>query len=104
MLPYIFAEKKGIHIIDNSVPESPVNLRFIEIPGCLDMAVKGSVVYADNAVDMVCIDVSDINAIREVKRIKGAFPELVPPDLTAMPDAFSPKHRPENTVIVEWTN
>lgn len=103
---YIFISEryKGVHIIDNSVPESPVNLRFVDVPGCLDMAVKGDVLYADNAVDMVCLDISDVNDIREVKRIKNAFPELVPPDLTALPDEFQSANRPANTVIVEWTN
>src|SRR6188508_596804 len=31
---------KGIHIINNSNPASPVNTGFINIPGNIDMAVK----------------------------------------------------------------
>src|SRR5215210_6466841 len=40
---YIFLNEinKGVHIIDNSNPGSPVNKYFIAIPGNLDLAVKG---------------------------------------------------------------
>ena len=46
---YIFLNEidKGIHIIDNSNPASPKNVAFIDIPGNLDMAVKGNILYAD---------------------------------------------------------
>src|SRR5687767_6946565 len=33
---------KGIHVIDNSNPSSPVNIAFIDIPGNVDIAVKGN--------------------------------------------------------------
>src|SRR5438046_2610762 len=45
---YIFLNelKKGIHVIDNSNPAKPNNIAFINIPGNVDLAVKGNYLYA----------------------------------------------------------
>ena len=58
---YIFLNEvdKGIHVIDNSNPASPRNVSFIDIPGNVDLAVKGSILYADMYTDMVALDISD---------------------------------------------
>lgn len=58
---YIFLNEidKGIHIIDNSNPASPQNIAFIDIPGNLDIAVKGNILYADLYSDMVTIDIAN---------------------------------------------
>ncbi len=58
---YIFVNElnKGVHIIDNSNPKSPVNLSFIAIPGNIDIAVKDNTLYADLFSDLVCIDIND---------------------------------------------
>lgn len=65
--------KKGIHIIDNTDPKNPKNLTFLSIPGVLDMAVKDNVLYADNYTDLVSFDISDINKIKEIGRLKNMF-------------------------------
>jgi hypothetical protein len=77
--PYIYINEryKGVHVIDNSLPESPVKEGFIVAPGCLDMAVKGNVMYLDNAVDLVAFDLA---AKQVTKRIKGVFPAPLSPD------------------------
>ena len=77
---YVFVNEyqKGIHVINNSDPASPVIVRFIEIPGNVDLAVKDDILFADSYVDLVAIDISDINDIKEVKRITNAFPYMVP--------------------------
>ena len=75
---FVNEEMKGIHIIDNRNPRSPQNLRFIEIPGNVDLAIKNNVLYADSYVDMVAIDISDIGSPKEVNRIKDVFPYLTP--------------------------
>ena len=67
------------------------------------MAVKGQTLYADNAVDLVAIDLSDINNITVTKRIKNVFPELSTPDGSYY-WKYSSKNRPENTIIVGWDN
>jgi len=52
-------QREGVHIIDNKVPENPVNVAFIQIPGNVDMAVKNNILYADNYIDLLAIDISD---------------------------------------------
>lgn len=78
---YIFIneEMKGIHIIDNRNPKSPQNIKFIEIPGNVDMAVKNNILYADSYIDMVAIDITDISNPKELNRIKDVFPYMTPP-------------------------
>lgn len=51
--------REGLHIIDNSNPENPVKVAFISIPGNVDMAVKNNVLYADNFIDLLAIDISN---------------------------------------------
>ena len=58
---YIFLNDldKGIHVIDNSNPAQPKNISFIDIPGSVDLAVKGNTLYADFFTDLVAIDISN---------------------------------------------
>lgn len=93
---------KGIHVFDNSNPESPENIGFIRIPGCIDIAVKDSVLFADNAVDLIAVDISDVNNPVVTKRIVEVFPELKPPGQDWLPYIYEKQNRPEETVIIEW--
>jgi hypothetical protein len=73
---YIFLNEinKGVHIIDNSIPSSPVNKAFINIPGNVDIAVKGNTLYADLYTDLLTIDISDPLNIAVKKIIDNVFP------------------------------
>jgi hypothetical protein len=77
---YIFVNEyeKGIHVIDNTNPESPQIIKFIEIPGSVDLAIRDNIMYADSYVDLVAIDISNLDDIREVKRIQNVFPYMIP--------------------------
>jgi hypothetical protein len=101
---YIFINEKfkGIHVIDNTDPSSPKKLGFIVVPGSIDIAVKESSLYADNATDLVTIDISNINDLKVTDRVVNAFPELIPPDADVVPDNYSSNNRPQNTVIIGW--
>lgn len=70
---FISEAKKGIHIIDNSNPSSPVKLSFLEIPGVVDMAVKNNTLYVDSYMDVVALDITDPTKIIEVGRQKNIF-------------------------------
>jgi hypothetical protein len=70
---------KGIHVIDNTNPADPVFISFIEIPGNMDMAIKDSILFADSFTDLVALDISDIQNIREVGRVDSIFPYTLPP-------------------------
>jgi len=64
---------EGIHIIDNSNPAHPVPLSFVVISGNKDMAVKENVLYADNAIDLLAIDISDPKSPKFLKRVDAVF-------------------------------
>jgi hypothetical protein len=73
---YIFLNEvdKGIHIIDNTNPSSPVNKYFINIPGNQEVAVTGNILYADLYTDLVTIDISNPAAIQVKKITENVFP------------------------------
>lgn len=73
----------GIHVDDNSNPSAPRRLRFIEIPGVRTASVDGDRLYANNFVDLVTIDISDLNAVRVVSRQENFYES---------PPAFPPNH------------
>lgn len=96
--PYIFVNEryKGVHVINNSDPFHPVREGFILAPGCIDMAVKGNILYLDNAVDLVSFD---LDSKEVTDRIRNVFPEPLPPE-----DFFSYRrsNRPKGYIIVGW--
>jgi len=73
---YIFINDKneGVHIIDNTDPFNPQNIRFLKIPRNMDIAIKDKKLYADNGMDLVVFDISDINRISEIGRVQNVFP------------------------------
>lgn len=98
---YLFVNEKykGIHVFDNSNPESPVNLAFLDIPGNVDLAVRGNYLYADNYVDLVVLDISDLNNPVEAARIKDIFPYTIPETTEVYPIA---NINQAEGVIVGW--
>jgi hypothetical protein len=98
---YLFVNEKykGIHVFDNSNPASPVNLAFLDIPGNVDLAVKGNYLYADNYVDLIVLDISNLKAPVEVARIKDMFPYTIPETSEMYPISNIDK---EKGVIVGW--
>ncbi len=72
---YVNERNKGIHVIDNSNPENPVPIRFIEVIGSEDIAIKGNTLYVDNVTDLVAIDISNILEIEVTSRVKDLYSE-----------------------------
>ena len=72
---YIFLNEidKGVHIIDNSNPAQPRNVAFIDIPGNVDIAVKGNTLYADFYTDLVTLDISNPLQTKVTKIIQNVF-------------------------------
>jgi hypothetical protein len=64
---------KGIHIVDNTNPKSPIIKNFLAIPGNYDLAIKGNILYADSYIDLLAIDITDKSNIRIAKRLEGIF-------------------------------
>ena len=77
---YLFINEymKGVHVLDNSDPANPEVIAFIPIPGNVDIAVQGTILYADSYVDLVAIDISDPDAAFEVDRIENIFEYSIP--------------------------
>ncbi|AEI51216.1 hypothetical protein [Runella slithyformis] len=73
---YLFINElgKGIHLINNTNPAAPQKVSFIKIPGNVDIAVKGNLMYADNTRDFVVLNIADPTNVKVVKRIENAFP------------------------------
>jgi hypothetical protein len=97
LAPYIYVNEryKGVHVINNSDHYNPVKEGFILAPGCIDIAVKGNILYLDNAVDLVSFD---LNSKQVTNRIREVFPEPTPPD-----NVFHYYgSRPEGYIIVSW--
>lgn len=73
---YVVEQLQGIHVIDNSEPTSPVAVKFIQVPGCRDIAMKGDYLYTDNVTDLVVLDVADLEQINVVNRIPDLYDEV----------------------------
>jgi hypothetical protein len=96
---FINENQEGVHIVDNNNPSSPVFLGFIEIPGNVDISIKGNFLFADSYIDLVAIDISDpLNPV-EVDRVEEAFPNVVP-----QPDFSFPVYGLDFTqgVVIGW--
>lgn len=92
---YVFLNEtnKGVHVIDNSNPSLPVEKAFIDIPGNLDLAVKGNTLYADMYNDLVAVDITDPLHAKMVKDLPEVFPER------SYPNGFIAAN---GLVIVDW--
>lgn len=91
---------RGIHIIDNSNPSSTKTIGFIQIDGCTEITMKGDILYANNAVDMIGIKSSDFASIEIITRNRRMLPQIASPE--PWNDWFYYDKLPENTVIVRW--
>lgn len=93
---YLFVNDvdKGIHVIDNTNPSAPQKIAFINIPGNIDLAVKGDKLYADSYIDLVTIDISNPAAAKEVGRVENAVPDRW------QYSGFT--YDPQKGVVAEW--
>lgn len=97
---YIFIneQRKGIHIVDNSVPAAPVFVSFIAIPGNMDMSIRNSILYVDNYTDLLTIDLTDLTDAKLIKRLENAFP---PDDVDPVKGVLTHYQQEEITQVVD---
>ncbi|MBQ4822375.1 hypothetical protein [Aquimarina sp. MMG016] len=96
-LLFINEVHKGFHIYDNTNPESPIPLQFLEAPGSTDLAIRDNMLYINQATDLIALEYNATNKeISLTKRIINTFPELL------APDGSYPYNVPENSVVVAW--
>lgn len=92
---------KGIHIIDNSDPSSPVNLGFINIPANKDIAIKGDLLYADSYSDLLVFDIKNVQQPELLSRVDGVFEEYV--DFITFRRGFPYQTvDPSKGIVVDW--
>ncbi len=73
---YVNIIDKGVLIVENYDPRNPKKIGFIEIPGNVDLAVSGTTLYANSFNDLVTIDVTDFQNVKETSRINGVFSQI----------------------------
>lgn len=75
---YLFQveQGKGIHVIDNSVPQQANKIAFINVPGCSEIAIKSNYLYTNNVNDLVVISLANMAAPSVVSRHQNAFPQI----------------------------
>lgn len=104
---YLFQieQMKGIHVINYADRQNPVKLGFIGVKGCSELAVKGNHLITNNMGDMVVIDMRSINDVKEVGRIKMAFPQFNIPEFNMPPERNKYFVCPDQSKgdIVGWT-
>lgn len=95
---FINERNKGVHIIDNRNPSSPVNLGFISIPANKDIAVKDDRLFADSQSDLLVFNMQNLQQAELIKRIEGVFETSA-----EMPPGFTTQTvDPSKGVLVDW--
>jgi hypothetical protein len=74
---YLFINEvdKGIHVFDNTNPSSPMAISFINIPGNIDLAAFGDLLYVDSYSDLLTLNIANPNSISVVSRNENVLPE-----------------------------
>ncbi len=72
---FIGEEGKGVHVLDNSNPENPLNVAFINIPGNREYFLTNNTLFAESYYDMLKIDVSNPLQPQLISRLEGGVAE-----------------------------
>lgn len=96
---FITEPERGIHFIDNSSPESPQQVGFLELIGCTGLEIRGNRLYTNSYIDLVVFDISSIHQPVEINRVKNAFPEALP--MTEMDYPISSVDK-DKGVVTAW--
>ena len=96
-LLFINELRKGFHVFDNSNPENPIKIKFIEIPGSTDLAIRENILYINQATDLIAAHFDfTANNLSVTKRVENTFPELL------SPDGYYAYDIPANSIVVDW--
>lgn len=91
--------KKGIHVFDNTDPEAPRNMGFIQMLGNTDMAIKDGVLYADHIGQLVALSIDDFSTLQERGRLTlQNWERGVPPPASSYFECVDP----EKGIVVAW--
>ena len=94
---------KGIHVIDNTDPQNPRRVGFVELIGNADISVRNNIMYADTYTDLVWFDLAIPAKPILQGRLANAFPTVLPvPDNGFGYDYDAVYNRSDNEIIVGW--
>ncbi|MCR9225986.1 MAG: hypothetical protein NXH90_01005 [Flavobacteriaceae bacterium] len=93
---------KGVHVIDNSNPNQPVKVAFIEIPGNVDISVKNDFLYADSLMDLVILDISDLDNITIANRLENVLQSYVAAPFEADLVDYSDYGYDSEEIVIGW--
>lgn len=115
--PYLMINEryKGIHIVDNSNPEEPLKLNFIQIPGNTEFTFRQGYLYANHGsdfkvfqfgLDMVSTQLTEDFGLEETCVISEFFAEgqsnttsgLFPPNYTGFFECVDP----DKGILINW--
>lgn len=65
----------GIHVLDNTVPDSAKRIGFIDVMGCSQLSIKDDKIYINNYNDLVALQFSPGN-VKEYSRLRNVFTEF----------------------------
>lgn len=96
-LLFVSEKRKGFHVFDNSNPANPIKIKFLKVPGSTDLAVRNSVLYINQATDLITARFDfNQNELSVTKRVENTFPILY------SPDGWYPFDASENSIVVDW--
>lgn len=93
---FVNDKRAGFHIIDNMNPEAPKRLKFLNAPGATDVAIRGNILYVNQARDLVALKINaQSGTVQVLKRIVNIFPAVLSPDgdFAGVPD---------DKVVIDW--
>lgn len=98
---------RGVHIFDNSVPASPVDLGFLPVIANIDIAVRDNIMYLDSYTDLLAFDISDARHPKLVNRLQDVL-TLDKMENLCFVEGFNPQYPlgqidMSQGVVVGWT-
>ncbi len=102
---YLFINEKGkgIHVIDNTDPSNPHTLYFWNLPGNTEFTIEDNILFADNSIHLLSIDISDFANIKVLGYAENIFLDADP--LHSRPQDYKGYFycvKKENGVHIGW--
>jgi hypothetical protein len=83
---------RGVHIIDYTNPIQPIKVAFVDIPGNVDMAVRGNILYVDCYTSLIALDITNPLNVQKTTILNGVFPHR----------AYYGFQQDTSLIITEW--
>ncbi len=69
----------GVHCFDNSDPDNPEPISFIEIPYNNDILIKNNTMYCQSPLGLVYFDITDLTQLNDIKLLRNPKTYEIPP-------------------------